>query len=1013
MADQMQQLELGERVLGFPPSASEGDIQQCIGQFLESFGVEIRVNFLTPGGRADIYCPNRRIFVEVKAVGLAANPEKAQAREGGETPKEQLERYLRSEMKKELTRFPFLGDQAWVGIVTDGRVWHAWRYPHRSGSIEQLIIRDWYPANGSALVHWMQSLLEDGLVGKPVIPSNPIPLFKPLLDSLNALYEDQSGESVQQRVTKQLLWLDMLKTSSMEPSAAARDRLFVTHSFLVAVARGAIATLTNPTAPGIDGAKALQDGFVAWIVDTHAGRQWTQNLFDRVHQYEWRQQEGDVLRPLYEALVEEQDRKIFGEYYTPDWLADLMVREVLDESWCERAVAAALSALRSGGDVEGVGVLDPTCGSGTFLYHSARRILASNPARALAPAKQSAVVCLLVNGIDVHPIAAELARATLLRALPAAPPDGEASLRIYQGDALLARPGGEYTLLGSGDDWILIVTPRGHEVMMPRSFAVSASFAGDLRRIVDQACQGESTDLPSDIVESVPEADRPALRACYEAFRTIVREEGNSIWAWYIINICGPVLVSERGVDRVVANPPWVRMADIQVPERKSVLQKLASKTLEIWTGGKQSPHFDIASLFIKRVREEYLASPSDDIGAWLVKKAALRAGNWRKFRDWHRQYLSQTLDLEPLQPFGGGDARRSCVLMENCSCREITAESGGTLVAQAKGGHPIQPYDRLDEIRDYLEFSKMPQMIQQGVSSYIGDDGRAVFRQGATITPKVLCVVDHETAASSGNQVCVRTVRSQHKPWKDLNSQSGVVPGRWLSDLRVSKELVPFAMLPQSSRAIIPVDRRGDLLEDPSRECSFWKQLDEIYGENRGHGGNTPKSLIRRLDFNYALMSQLPLRSSEERSTVLYPTSADIMRASRFRGGAVIDSSLYRWLASSEDEAAYLTALLNAACLRVAFAQSRESGRHFHLHPWQKVRIPMFDAADRTHRELATAAERAEEIAESTLRDNQRALGQVGLSARIRDALVEDGISSEIDRLVSMVVPAAVIPAD
>ena len=76
-------MELGSRILGSPAAASDGDIQQRIGQFLESFGVEIRVNYLRPDGRADIYCPNRRIFVEVKAAGLATDPDKSQAREGG------------------------------------------------------------------------------------------------------------------------------------------------------------------------------------------------------------------------------------------------------------------------------------------------------------------------------------------------------------------------------------------------------------------------------------------------------------------------------------------------------------------------------------------------------------------------------------------------------------------------------------------------------------------------------------------------------------------------------------------------------------------------------------------------------------------------------------------------------------------------------------------------------------------------------------------------------------------
>ena len=80
---------------------------------------------------------------------------------------------------------------------------------------------------------------------------------------------------------------------------------------------------------------------------------------------------------------------------------------------------------------------------------------------------------------------------------------------------------------------------------------------------------------------------------------------------------------------------------------------------------GKNAPHFDIAQLFIKRARQLYFADPDHDPAAWIVKKSALRAGGWAKFREWHEPILTQSLGLEAVQPFGGGDARRCCVLFE------------------------------------------------------------------------------------------------------------------------------------------------------------------------------------------------------------------------------------------------------------------------------------------------------------------------------------------------------------
>ena len=111
----------------------------------------------------------------------------------------------------------------------------------------------------------------------------------------------------------------MLRTANMEPeSDAARIQLFVTHSFLVALARGVIHTLADPgTDP--DPAAILGDGFVSWILSTSRGRNWARALLDEIHRHEWRRRRGDVLRPLYESVVGDRDRQAFGEYYTPDW----------------------------------------------------------------------------------------------------------------------------------------------------------------------------------------------------------------------------------------------------------------------------------------------------------------------------------------------------------------------------------------------------------------------------------------------------------------------------------------------------------------------------------------------------------------------------------------------------------------------------------------------------------------------------------------------------------------------
>ena len=145
------------------------------------------------------------------------------------------------------------------------------------------------------------------------------------------------------------------------------------------------------------------------------------------------------MQSLYMDFVSAADRKVFGEYYTPDWLAALIVREALDDAWRTNAVERAETAGLTGARLEGIGVLDPTCGSGTFLYHAARRILDTPEMKDLSPGQQANITASLVHGIDVHPVAIEIAKTNMMRVLPTAPTMGDAALQIRMGDSLMDR----------------------------------------------------------------------------------------------------------------------------------------------------------------------------------------------------------------------------------------------------------------------------------------------------------------------------------------------------------------------------------------------------------------------------------------------------------------------------------------------------------------------------------------------------------------------------------------------
>ena len=120
----------------------------------------------------------------------------------------------------------------------------------------------------------------------------------------------------------------------------------------------------------------------------------------------------DLFKPLYQDLFPRPLRHELGEYYTPDWLA----AHVLDQVGYDGRTDARL--------------LDPSCGSGTFLLMTLRRWRRHHSAFDVRR-------CPIV-GFDINPLAVMTARANLAIALADMLPAGKKfSPPVYLRDSIL------------------------------------------------------------------------------------------------------------------------------------------------------------------------------------------------------------------------------------------------------------------------------------------------------------------------------------------------------------------------------------------------------------------------------------------------------------------------------------------------------------------------------------------------------------------------------------------------
>lgn len=1016
---------------------NEEAVRLRLGFLLESLGYDIEPEYtVSDGGRMDIFLPQRRVVFETKRTG-EADPDSVRDQDSGETQLGQCERYIIAEWERERARFDFdqLGDLPWRAVLTDGRIWWMWQWEILSNgelSSNQVVVSGWEYTRNSAdsLADWLSSSC-DRLHGKPWAPRAPAQLFEQLRDELrNEIYPalvDDAGTR-----TKRDLWLDVLRSSGNAPSGeleprpegspyfttAEGDDLFVTHTILITIARAVGRSLQGSERDADDDPLSYVDeGFAAWPFapgadsePTHEpGAAWVRRVFEVAGSYDWRARSRDVLRTLYQDMVPAEQRQAFGEFYTPDWLAEMLVERLLDKDWLRGSVALAVNA-----DAAGVGVLDPSCGSGIFLYHAARRIVQYMKEQGYQDGKIAEVTARLVYGIDIHPVAVEFSRANILRALPVDPPNGLNSINVVQGDSLIYSRSGMTLENQENVPYYLVETPLHQLLGIPVSWTDQESFADDLRRFVSAANSIPPKPMPVGIAMGLNQHDTQMIENTFNTLIEVCRDEKDSVWGWYFQNIVGPSKLRRRKVNRILANPPWVRMSKIQTPERKSELEALAGE-LGMWGHGRANTSFDIAGLFVKRCALNYLA-PSGGLAAWVLPQGALDGMNWENVRSdpYISAGASEYMDL--------GKVRRAPFTVESCVWLQTHSQGQGEtedpegqrsetptkILVNMEGAPKLEAHTGWGDVSLRTEWVDAPRKLPRGKSNYFSEDGRPMFKQGATLVPSCLVIVEPSSLVKSNDLASFTTVPSTDRNWSSKGTLSGRdVPAQWIRDALFSTELLPFTLQRELDKVVLPLTEDGVYDED-AENIGYWVNAESVYRDGRGKGGNTPKTLWARLNNQNGLIRQTALETGGEGvRKVLYNASGRIgLRAARVSPNTIVSHSLYHCISSSESEAAYLTALLNADCLQEAYRQSQKTRRHFDHHFWLTVPVPKYDSRNPTHIKLADLCEQAEEAAADVRDSLPDSAGQIRVSDAIHRTLRERRIAGRIDEAARELMP-------
>jgi len=269
----------------------------------------------------------------------------------------------------------------------------------------------------------------------------------------------------------------------------------------------------------------------------------------------------DILRDLYQNLIPRKLRQSLGEFYTPDWLVDFALEGTGIKEWVN------------------VRLLDPTCGSGTFLIKAIRHKRADAAARQMQPRRILKDLCATVWGFDLNPLAVQTARVNFLMEIAdllRQSPTTDIEIPILLADAIYS-PSIDPNI---GPD---IVSYRIGSKAARLEIRLPARLAFDRERldgVLHSLLLSVQQDLPYKAAEQSLIADglvterearkwRGPIGHSYRQVLDLHRRDWNGIWFRIVRNFFRSATIG--AFDLIAGNPPWVRWSRLPEAYRERV----------------------------------------------------------------------------------------------------------------------------------------------------------------------------------------------------------------------------------------------------------------------------------------------------------------------------------------------------------------------------------------------------------------------------------------------------------
>lgn len=817
-----------------------------------------------------------------------------------------------------------------------------------------------------------------------------------------------------------------------------RESIFLIHSYLSVFSKMlAYSVISNDDYIDDNELKAILDGtifhkynirnfvdndFYHWVVSDRnfkSLKKVFRLIAQEISSFDFNKVDEDVLKGVYQELIDLDTRHSLGEYYTPDWLCERIVKEFEFKKTDK--------------------ILDPACGSGSFLRAAIHRIKELNPKTNAEEINEQ------IYGIDIHPLSVQIAKTTLLLALGKGiiEANNPVYLNIILANTLLAPEGVENLF---GKDFTLNIDKEKYK--LTTQVLDDVKLFDDALEVCDELAEQtmnkkiESEEVFENILRKKLKGhslNKQIIESFYKVYTGLknVKEKGrDSIWKFIVQNLYKPYFLAGK-FDYVIGNPPWFTYSSVKNEEYQELLNTVADIYDVKPKSIKNFPNLEIAAIFLSYCNSYFLKDNGSL--AFVLPRSFFSADHHDNTRSGKAKgfQISSIWDLNDVKPLFRVP---SCVLFTNNNIKQKSFPPKGVVGKSFIGTLPIQNCNYQTSIGSLTETIDTWYLRKQGKSSAFSSKKskvqsksnpyKTLFKRGAEITPRSFYFIDvNQDIPTDWKDRTISIKSSEHskreakKPW-NIVDLSGKVESKFIFRTALSKSILPFALI-NPDLIVLPVEIIIDnglkiikvLSVDELRENSYlnaskWFQLAENFWNINKTDRNKDTSSIQYLDFHNKLSSQ----NLNSEYLVIYNSSAKDANATIIKRSEIdleffVDTKAYVFFTSDVKAAFYLTAILNSSIPNELMKDFQSKGLFGARDVHKKildVYYPRFDVNNETHIKLSVLSEQAHNKAKKYLEVNppQRELSAIHLGrlrVAIKKYLSEE--MKEIDKLVKKVV--------